>query len=75
LLQPELRKAVGAYFQEQTRETQWASLVPENSHPPIEMNQSTMEKFRPQLGKLRFDPDRYDTYLEQLGVRYPSLHQ
>ena len=31
-----------------------------------------MEKARPQLDKLRYDPSKYATYLEQLGVKYPT---
>jgi aminobenzoyl-glutamate utilization protein B len=30
-----------------------------------------MERFRPELRKLRYDPTRFKTYLEQLGVPYP----
>ena len=32
-----------------------------------------MERFKPELEKLYYDPSRYDTYLEQLGVEYPQL--
>jgi hypothetical protein len=34
-----------------------------------------MERFRPLLEPLRFDPTRFDTYLEQLGVPYPTLEK
>ena len=32
-----------------------------------------MARFRPAMRKFYFDPERYDTYLEQLGVKYPTL--
>jgi aminobenzoyl-glutamate utilization protein B len=32
-----------------------------------------MERFRPQMQKYYYDPSRYPTYLEQLGVSYPTV--
>ncbi len=71
-VRPELREAAWAYFREQTKERKWQSLVPEGTTAPIELNREKMQRFRPQLEKLRYDPSRYKTYLEQLGVRYPT---
>ncbi len=34
-----------------------------------------MEKYRPELKKHYFDPIRYDTYLEQLGIEYPTVRK
>jgi aminobenzoyl-glutamate utilization protein B len=34
-----------------------------------------MEEFRDQMRQYYYDPDRYDSYLEQLGVSYPTLRQ
>ncbi|MBI3666119.1 MAG: amidohydrolase [Acidobacteria bacterium] len=70
---PELLEAARSYFREQTKEKQWQSLVPEGTPPPIELNRERMARFRPQLEKLRFDPSRHKTYLEQLGVKYPTV--
>lgn len=74
-LRPELLQAAWSYFREQTKETKWVSLVPEGATAPIELNQERMAKFRPALEKLRYDPARYKTYLEQLGVKYPTIRQ
>lgn len=73
LLRPDLLAAAKAYFAEQTKETKWQSLIPEGTKPPIELNREKMERFRPELKKLRYDPSRYGTYLEQLGVKYPPI--
>jgi len=73
LLDPQLLGAARQYFAEQTKTTKWISLIPEGTQPPIELNRDKMEKFRPQLAKLRYDPSRYGTYLEQLGIRYPTV--
>ena len=72
LTRPELLEAARAYFREQTKDKKWQSLVPEGTTAPIELNRERMSRFRPELEKLRFDSTRYKTYLEQLGVRYPT---
>ncbi len=71
LLDAELLRKAKEYFAEQTRQTQWKSLIPEGTLPPIHLNREKMERFRPELRKLRYDPTRYKSYLEQLGVPYP----
>ncbi len=73
LLRPELLESARAYFAEQTKETKWKPLIPEGTQPPVELNRERMERFRPQLKPLRYDPSRYRTYLEQLGIKYPTL--
>jgi aminobenzoyl-glutamate utilization protein B len=32
-----------------------------------------MDEFRPRMKKYYYDPSRYDTYLEQLGIKYPTV--
>jgi aminobenzoyl-glutamate utilization protein B len=70
---PALVEAAKAYFAEQTKTTKWQSLIPLGTPPPVYLNQERMERFRPQLNKLRYDPSKYATYLEQLGVNYPTV--
>jgi aminobenzoyl-glutamate utilization protein B len=71
LMKPELIKEAKAYFAEQTKEVKWQSLIPTGTRPPTYLNRDKMERFRPQLEKLRYDPSKYATYLEQLGIAYP----
>jgi aminobenzoyl-glutamate utilization protein B len=73
LFNPALVESAKAYFREQTKETQWTSLIPEGASPPIDLNREKMERFRPQLNQLRYDPARYKSYLDQLGVEYPTV--
>ena len=75
LLNPELLKAARACFDEQTKETKWKPLVPDGAQPPIELNRDKMERFAPELRRLRYDPSKYETYMEQLGIRYPTLRE
>jgi aminobenzoyl-glutamate utilization protein B len=56
-----------------TAEQQWESLIPLDEEPPIFLNEEKMARFRPLLEELRYDSERFDTYLEQLGIVYPVL--
>jgi aminobenzoyl-glutamate utilization protein B len=74
LLRPELMVKVREYFAEQTKNVQWKSLFPPNTKPPIDLNADKMERFAPELKRLRYDPAK-GTYLEQLGIKYPTVRQ
>jgi len=73
LLNPQLLEAARQYFAEQTKDTKWKSLIPEGTTAPIHLNREKMERVRPQLLKLRYDPAKYKSYLEQLGIEYPVI--
>jgi aminobenzoyl-glutamate utilization protein B len=32
-----------------------------------------MAQYREEMKKLYYDPSKYDTYLEQLGIEYPTV--
>jgi aminobenzoyl-glutamate utilization protein B len=34
-----------------------------------------MQTFNPELKKYHYDPSKYNTYLEQLGIKYPTVRQ
>jgi aminobenzoyl-glutamate utilization protein B len=61
------------FFAEQTKDVKWESLIPADIDPPVQFNKERMERYKPQLEKLRYDASKYSTYLEQLGVEYPTL--
>ncbi|WP_243395844.1 amidohydrolase [Sphingomonas oleivorans] len=48
-------------------------LTPEDK-PAIHLNQQLMQQMRPQMEKFYYDPSRYKSYLEQLGIQYPNLN-
>jgi len=73
MLDPNLLAEAKKAFAEQTRETKWQSLIPLDTKPPTYLNRDRQQKYRPALEKLYFDPSRYSTYLEQLGVQYPTV--
>ena len=41
--------------------------------PAIERNAGIMAEFKPLLEQYYYDPQQFDTYLEQLGIDYPQL--
>jgi aminobenzoyl-glutamate utilization protein B len=74
LLEPELVKQAGDYFHDvQTKEIHYESFLAPTDKPAIEMNKEKMEQFRPQLKKYYYDPTKYKSYLEQLGISYPTV--
>jgi aminobenzoyl-glutamate utilization protein B len=70
---PQLVEKAWEYFREQTKETKWESLIPADVPAPAYLNKEKMERYGPELKKLRYDPSKYKTYLEQLGIQYPTV--
>jgi len=76
LLKPELMKGAWDYFNnEQQKETKYQPMISESDVPPIYLNKDKQDQFRPALEKYYYDETKYDTYLEQLGVEYPTLKE
>ena len=69
----ELLEEANAYFAAQTAEHQYTPFIDQNDPPAIEKNRAMTEQFRPLLEPYYFDETRYDTYLEQLGIEYPTV--
>jgi aminobenzoyl-glutamate utilization protein B len=46
------------------------ALTPDDK-PAIHLNAELMERMRPKMERFYYDPAKYGTYLEQLGVTYP----
>ncbi|MEX0708003.1 MAG: amidohydrolase [Woeseia sp.] len=74
LQQPELIADAWRYFEEEqlAGETYEPFIGPDDP-PAIEKNAEVMDQYRDELRKYYYDPARYDSYLEQLGIDYPAL--
>ena len=72
-LDPELVPAAKEYFAEQTAEHQYTPLIGPDDPPAIHLNEDRMNSFREAMRPFYYDPDTYDTYLEQLGIEYPTV--
>jgi aminobenzoyl-glutamate utilization protein B len=69
----EILRDAKAYFAEQTAEHTYTPFIDADDAPAIEKNAVMMERFRPLLEPYYFDETRFDTYLEQLGIEYPTV--
>ncbi|HXA67140.1 MAG TPA: amidohydrolase [Bryobacteraceae bacterium] len=74
LLHPELVDQAWDYFKNvQNKEMHYTTFLRPGDQPAIWLNQKTMEQYRPRMKALYYDPSKYDTYLEQLGIKYPTV--
>ena len=75
-LEPELVQAGWDYFKNvQTRDVKYEPLIRPEDQPAIDLNQETMARYREQMKKLYYDPTKFRTYLEQLGITYPTVRR
>lgn len=76
LLRPELVEKAWEYFRTvQSKEATYIPFIGENDRPAIWMNRKIMQDLKPELKKYYYDPTKYRTYLEQLGIPYPPKVQ
>lgn len=76
LTDPSIISDAWKYHREvQTKDTRYTSFVDEDTKPATHLNKEIMREFRPQLEKFYYDPSKYKTYLEQLGINYPQLEK
>jgi aminobenzoyl-glutamate utilization protein B len=74
LLKPDLiAKAKDYYVNEQTKELKYTPLISPKEFPAVYLNQKIMTEYKPKLTPFYYDPSKYKTYLEQLGIKYPTL--
>jgi aminobenzoyl-glutamate utilization protein B len=74
LTNPDLVKSAWDYFNNvQTKTVKYQPLIGPEDQPAIWLNKKTMDEYRPAMQKYYYDPTKYKTYLEQLGIHYPTL--
>jgi len=67
------RKARDYFVNEQTKNQKYVPMLSATDKPPIELNTETMARYKSELRKYYYDPSKYDTYLDQLGIKFPTL--
>ena len=74
LTTPALVDSAWSYFRNvQTKDQKYQPLMRPDDRPAIDLNAATMERFRPAMRKFYYDPAKYPTYLDQLGIKYPTV--
>ena len=74
LVKPDLiKKSWDYYTNVQTKVVKYSPLVGPSDKPAISLNTKIMEQFRPEMRKFYYDPTKYKSYLEQLGIKYPTV--
>jgi len=73
LIRQELVQQAWEYFRNvQTKAAKYLPFVSPGDKPAIELNKTIMDRYRPEMRKFYYDPSRYKTYLDQLGISYPT---
>ena len=74
LMKPELVEEAWKYFrEEQGMKQEYKPMITEDDTPAIYLNKEIVEEFRPKLEPFYYDETKYDSYMEQLGIKYPTL--
>lgn len=74
LTQPALIDEAWKYFREvQTKNQKYVPLIQDTDQPAIELNKDKMDRYRSKLKGFYYDPAKYPTYLDQLGIKYPTV--
>jgi aminobenzoyl-glutamate utilization protein B len=74
LMRPELLREARTYFTDvQLKNNKVIPLLADTDLPQVQINHDTMERFRPQMRAQYYDAAKYDTYLDQLGVKFPTI--
>jgi aminobenzoyl-glutamate utilization protein B len=74
LLTPKLVADAKDYFTNvQTKDTKYQPLIRPEDRPAIDLNKGILERYREQMRPMYYDPKKYQSYLEQLGIQYPTV--
>lgn len=62
------------YFRNvQTKDVKYTAFIGPNDQPAIWLNADIMARYRPEMRTYYYDPTKYASYLEQLGIKYPTI--
>ena len=57
----------------QTKDRKYIPFIRPVDQPAIWLNAEIMAKYRDEMRKYYYDPSKYRTYLDQLGIKYPTV--
>jgi len=71
---PALLASAKDYFNNvETKDVKYVPFLRPTDKPSIFLNKATMDKYRPEMKKFYYDANKYPTYLDQLGIKYPTV--
>jgi aminobenzoyl-glutamate utilization protein B len=74
LTKPELVKAAWDYYHNvQMKDVKYVPFIRPDTPPAIHLNKNILEKYREEMKKYYYDPTKHKTYLDQLGIEYPTV--
>jgi aminobenzoyl-glutamate utilization protein B len=74
LTRPDVIAQAREYFDKVQNKTQrYRPLLRPQDQPATHLNKAIMDKYRPEMRKYYYDPTKYKTYLDQLGIKYPTV--
>jgi aminobenzoyl-glutamate utilization protein B len=74
MLSPKVVADAWDYFKNvQTKTVQYTPFIRPFDQPPTYLNAEIMARFREQQKKFYYDPTKFKSYLEQLGIEYPTV--
>ena len=74
LVRPAVVADAWTYFRDvQTKTQKYTSFLGPNDGPPIWLNTDIMARYRPEMRKYYYDPSKFKSYLDQLGIKYPTV--
>jgi aminobenzoyl-glutamate utilization protein B len=74
VMRPEIVTQAWDYFKNvQTKDAKYTPLIRPEDKPAIHLNKKIMDQYREQMRKFYFDPTKHKTYLDQLGIKYPTV--
>ena len=74
IMSPKLIADAKTYFTTvQTKTVKYYPLMAPTDMPATWLNAEKMGKYRDEMRKFYYDPSKYDTYLQQLGIKYPTI--
>ena len=74
LTRPELVKGAWDYFRDvQTKDRKYVPFITKDDPPAIHLNADILGKYREEMKKYYYDPSKFPTYLDQLGIKYPMV--
>jgi aminobenzoyl-glutamate utilization protein B len=74
LTKPALVQQAWGYFNDvQTRTVKYRPLISPEDKPATWLNTKIMAAHRESMRKFYYDPAKFETYLDQLGIKYPTV--